>query len=377
MKLPSLTFLTTALFAACFSSPATAQPRPTEREMSFPDVPGYRTLKVDLHMHTVFSDGSVWPNIRVEEAVREGLDAIAVTDHLEYQPHKDDIPHPDRNRSYNIATAAGHNLDSTLIIIRGSEITRSMPPGHANAIFLHDVNPMLVDDPIEAYREAANQEAFTFWNHPAWVGQQSSGIPELSDLHRRLITEGLLHGIEVVNMHDFSVEALEIALENDLVIIGTSDIHGLVDWEFEHYHFGHRPVTLVFASEKSESAIREALRAGRTTVWFRNTLIGRAEHLGPLVSASVDVVSAGYDRNRSVLAVELENASDVEFEMNFLGDYALHTTTDIVRLPPHSRRTLHIKTVDQLTSVSLPFEILNTVIAPDRHYTLSLDVTIE
>ena len=44
--------------------------------IEFPDVPGYLTLKCDLHMHTVFSDGSVWPNIRVQEALRDGLDAI-------------------------------------------------------------------------------------------------------------------------------------------------------------------------------------------------------------------------------------------------------------------------------------------------------------
>ena len=77
-----------------------------ERLIEFPDIPGYQTLKCDLHLHTVFSDGSVWPNIRVQEALRDGLDAIAITDHLEYQPHQDDIPHPDRNRSYEIAVEA-------------------------------------------------------------------------------------------------------------------------------------------------------------------------------------------------------------------------------------------------------------------------------
>ena len=45
-------------------------------------------------MHSVFSDGSVWPDIRVEEAKKDGLDVIAITEHLEYQPWKDDIPHP-------------------------------------------------------------------------------------------------------------------------------------------------------------------------------------------------------------------------------------------------------------------------------------------
>ena len=73
------------------------------REISFPDIKGYLTLVCDFHTHSVFSDGSVWPSIRVAEAQKDGLDAIAVTEHIEYQSHIDDIPHPDRNRSYELA----------------------------------------------------------------------------------------------------------------------------------------------------------------------------------------------------------------------------------------------------------------------------------
>ena len=71
----------------------------SRREIHFPDILGYKTLKCDLHMHTVFSDGLVWPTARVDEAWREGLDAISITDHIEYQPHKKDIP-TNHNRSY-------------------------------------------------------------------------------------------------------------------------------------------------------------------------------------------------------------------------------------------------------------------------------------
>lgn len=53
-------------------------------EISIPGFDGYQTLKCDFHIHTVFSDGSVWPDIRVQEAWQEGLDAIAMTDHIEY-----------------------------------------------------------------------------------------------------------------------------------------------------------------------------------------------------------------------------------------------------------------------------------------------------
>ncbi len=78
-------------------------------EIVFPDLPGYVTLKCDFHIHTVFSDGNVWPTIRPEEAWREGLDVISITDHIEYQSHKDDLP-TNHNRSYEIALPKSEEL---------------------------------------------------------------------------------------------------------------------------------------------------------------------------------------------------------------------------------------------------------------------------
>ena len=114
-----------------------------------------KTISCDFHMHTVFSDGSVWPDIRVSEAVREGIDCISTTEHLEYQPHSKDIPHPDRNRAYELARASARNTN--LIVIAGSEITRQMPPGHSNAIFINDANPILTEDPMDAFEEATGK----------------------------------------------------------------------------------------------------------------------------------------------------------------------------------------------------------------------------
>lgn len=85
------------------------------REVKIPDISGYRTLKCDFHMHTVFSDGRVWPTVRVEEAWREGLDAFAIADHIEYLPHKKDV-RPEFNRPYEIARQSAK--DKGLIIIR-------------------------------------------------------------------------------------------------------------------------------------------------------------------------------------------------------------------------------------------------------------------
>ena len=223
------------------------------RKIVFPDVPGYQTLKCDFHIHTVFSDGNVWPTIRVEEALKDGLDAIAMTEHLEYQPHLDDIPHPDRNRSFNIAKQFATAFD--LIVINGVEITRGMPPGHNNAIFVKDANKIKVEDPMEAFREANRQGAFVFWNHANWVAQRLDGIARLEPMHDTLIQEGLLHGLEVVNDLTYSDEALQIALDHNLVVIGTSDIHGLVDWQYQIPEGGHRPITLWYLPQSGVNRV--------------------------------------------------------------------------------------------------------------------------
>ena len=121
------------------------------RPLRLPDVPGFLTLQCDFHTHTVFSDGKVWPDIRAEEAWREGLDAIAITDHLEYLPHRKDLP-PNHERSFEIAAPHGEKLG--LIVIRGSEITRKMPPGHLNAIFLKASAPLDTPDWRDALKAA-------------------------------------------------------------------------------------------------------------------------------------------------------------------------------------------------------------------------------
>ncbi len=348
-----------------------AQVSPEERRIDFPDVPGYVTLKCDFHLHTVFSDGSVWPNIRVEEAVRDGLDAIAVTDHLEYQPHADDIPHPDRNRSYQIAVESAANQG--LIVINGSEVTRDMPPGHSNAIFVNDANRLLLDDPVAVFREAKRQGAFVFWNHPNWVAQRPDGMATLTDMHRQLIDEGLLDGIEVVNDVTYSEEALAIALEHNLTILGTSDIHGLVDWQYEVPAGGHRPVTLVFATERSATAIREALEARRTAVWFDNLLIGTTDNVVPLVRASLIVAGAEYLEETSVLQVSIENRSDVEYLLENRTDYSFHAGSDLVTVKPHETTRLEVKTADAPASISLRFAVLNALTGPNTHPEIMLE----
>ena len=372
--------LIVAILLLFMVGPASAQHLHEARRIVFPDVEGYLTLSADLHMHSVFSDGSVWPNIRVQEAIRDGIDAISNTEHIEYQPHLIDIPHPDRNRAHDIASAsaaaAEERGEGPLMVIRGAEITRSMPPGHNNAIFLQDVNKLLMDDAVEVFREVKRQGGFAFWDHPNWTAQRPDGIATLTDMHRMLIEEDLLHGIEVVNHTTYSDEALAIALEHDLTIIGTSDIHGLVDWDYEVPQGGHRPVTLVFATERSQDGLKEALVAGRTVAYFKNMLVGKEENLVPLIDASLNVVSASYSGLSMVLDVEIENTSDVSYILDNKTDYTFHANADVVILEAHKTTTLQVKTVERLESVQLEFEVLNGITAPNTHPTITIDVPV-
>jgi 3',5'-nucleoside bisphosphate phosphatase len=364
-----------ALLITCLWPSLILHGQDNNRRIEFPDVPGYLTLKCDLHIHTVFSDGSVWPNIRIDEAVKDGLDAISLTEHLEYQPHKADLPHPDRNRSYQIAKELAKPHD--LLVIHGVEITRKLPPGHANAIFITDANKLNIRDSVEAYREANRQGAFVFWNHPNWISQQRDGVATLTDLHRMLIREKLLHGIEVVNDITFSDEALRIAMDNGLTVMGTSDIHGLVDWQFQLDQGGHRPVTLVFATEKSEEALREALFSRRTVAWFNNLLIGDRQFIGPLVNASVKVTKATYQGPSSVAIVEFENTSDATFILQNRSDYRFHGDSDVILLKPHATTRIEVKTREQKADFDLQFEVLNAITAPNEHPVVTWRVKVD
>ncbi len=334
------------------------------RKIIFPDIPGYKTLKTDLHQHTVFSDGSVWPDIRVMEALLDGLDVISLTEHLEYQPHKTDIPHPDRNRSYELAKAEAKNHN--LIIINGSEITRKMPPGHNNAIFIKDANGLLVKDSVEVFRAAKAQGAFVFLNHPNWTAQRKDGIARLTDMHNMLISEKLLDGIEVVNDDTYSEEALQIALDNNLTIMGTSDIHKLIDWDFKVHEGGHRPVTLVFAKERTEESVKEALFERRTVVNYKDLLIGREPYLVPLLQASITVKSASYTGKTDVLKVVLVNGTNSPIILNNKSGFTLHSNYDVITLQP-GENTIEVKTLERLKELTLNFEVLSAVYAPGKH----------
>lgn len=253
------------------------------KEIRLPQIDGYNLLKCDFHIHTMFSDGIVWPTLRVQEAWEEGLDAIAITDHIEGQPARPGVEKGNHNYPFDLAKEEADRRE--IILIKGGEITRSMPPGHLNALFVKDVNAIDQKDYMKAIEEAHNQGAFIQWNHPGW------GVDSIlwHDVHETLYQKGWLNGIEVFNEFEWYPVALNWVNEKNLTLLCNTDVHDVIERLYDFRTTSHRPMTLVLSKDRTEEGIREALFDRRTLIWFYDTLMGKEDLLQKFFEASIEM----------------------------------------------------------------------------------------
>lgn len=371
----SVLLVTVGLLTALAHEPVTR----ARTAVNIPNIPGYVTLKCDFHIHTVFSDGLVWPSVRSEEAWREGLDAIAITDHIEYQPHKADLT-TNHNRSFEIASAAGRDLG--LVMVKGSEITRSMPPGHMNAIFLTNSAALAVNDWRDAARIAHEQGGFIFWNHPGWERQLKDNKVVWHDEHSWLVAQGFLKGIEVVNGRDYYPEAHQWAIEKKLTLMSNSDIHEPLNLDY-HVHDGdHRPLTLVFATTRSREAIKEALLARRTVVYSANRLIGDEQFLKPIFENSIQfdrtsITAKGTTRT----LLQISNGSDVDYELERTVDLSELKIPKSIVLPAHKTVLFEVAGKAGASEGEKKLEptylVTNLLVGPNQPLVVRLPLTVD
>ena len=297
----------------------------TPNKIVVPDIPGYQTLKGDFHIHTVFTDATVWPVTRVHEAIWEGLDVIAITEHIDTR-HQKYVNQGvftekcDRNFSYELAKkAAGKNI----LIVHGGEISRGMPPGHFNCLFVKDNEALCAaaesqdketnNDNYVAMKnglaEARNQGAFIMWNHPNWC-KQAPNETKMWKEHKEILKDGKMDAIEIYNMAcGYTPEGHKWALDNNLAMLGNSDCHAPFFMEVDYLHGAHRPVTLVFAKEKSLNGVREALDARRSAVFAEGNVYGREQEVLPLLEACLKVKKTQFKEKEII--VEFENVSSI------------------------------------------------------------------
>ena len=277
---------------------------PVRTEIVIPQVCGYNVYKSDLHTHSVYSDGQVTPKYRVREAWLDGLDLIAVTEHIEYRPDEGifyDYLKEYTNKEYKPGTeglgegksmvdlnyavkesqkeAAKHGI----LIIPGTEITRSgTDVGHFNALFTTDNNLIYDKDPVQAIRNAKSQGALVMHNHPGWTRKSIA----MTETEVKAYGDGLIDGVEVMNGVEFYPGIIDRVREGKMFIAANTDIHASTAIEYNVYG-ETRPMTLILAKDKSLGSIREALEAGRTIAYGFGQLCGSEELLLDLFKASV------------------------------------------------------------------------------------------
>lgn len=277
--------------------------------ITLPKIKDFEVISCDFHVHTVFSDGLVWPTFRVLEAWKQGLDCFAMTDHVEYRPHKDNM-NADLNTSYNIAKADADKLG--FMLIKGTEITRKPKTwGHFNALFINDANPIAVDDAKESLLAAKKQNAFIIWNHPGWAVDSTLINPFVEDI----FNEGLIKGIEVYNSSEFYPRAMAWAIDKKLAIIAATDVHGVIEQDNLEKIGTLRPMTLVLTKARSIDGIREALEAARTMAFFQGYIATREEIAIWLTEEYLSVKKV-FSNEKSDFYT-MVNSSSVPFKMVF------------------------------------------------------------
>jgi len=350
------------LTAFCLATEAQLGSR---KEVKIPDISGYLTLKCDLHMHTIFSDGLVWPTVRVDEAWREGLDVIAISDHIEYIPFKDDIP-IHFGRAYEIAKPRADMYG--LILIQAAEITRDMPPGHYNCLFIKDVPALDKPDFWDAIYAAVRQDAFIMWNHPGW--QQKNEIPIWYDEQTKLYQEGHMHGMELVNERSFYPLALQWCVEKNITMLGSSDIHSPTGMFYDLSLGDQRTMTLIFATARTEEAVREALFSGRTAVYTGELLMGKEEFLTQIFQNSIEIVNHDLEIvSEGTYNIQIANNSEIPFKLVSAEQPKGIEYPDEITLYPERTVILQIEVkrnaLNNETGIKLPYTVKNLLINKD------------
>lgn len=305
-------------------------------EFILPQVNGYNIYKADLHTHSIFSDGSVTPEFRVQEAWYDGLDVLAITEHAEYRPYEskmvtylDDLLPKDTKAcntnvinkdadkqgiksdlNYPVRLAEKAAVSYGLTIIPGLEITRTPETlGHYNALFTSDNNTIYDSNPVEAFKNARSQGALIMHNHPGWRRKNL----EQTEFETKVYAEGLIDGIEIMNGSEFYPRAIARAQKEGFFVAANTDIHGSTAEDYRLPGNAARNMTLIFAKDKSVTSLKEALKAHRSLAYSFGTLAGDESLLNDLLKASIATQVVYTNPKNGNRTVSLTNLSSIAY----------------------------------------------------------------
>lgn len=316
-------------------------------------VNGYNLYKADLHLHTIFSDGSVTPEFRVREAWLDGLDVIAITEHVEARSYEQKmldflkgyvgegtkainsrvVEKPADERGFQADLGLPVKLAQTaaetfgIVVIPGAEISR--PPashGHYNALFVTDNNDIYDPDPETSFRKARAQGAVIMQNHPGWRRKEITYL----DFEKDVYSKGLIDGVEVMNGAGVHIESLTRAAEYNLFVTSTTDAH---DTNLECYRLNNavRNMTLILAEDNSLESLKEALLEHRCIAYSFGTFAGDRALLVDFFKASVRCEVLSVDA-KGKKTVKMTNMTSLPFLLDFGGNpLMLNPFTSVLR----------------------------------------------
>ena len=337
--------------------------RPAERrEIILPTIDGYTLYKADFHTHTIYSDGDVTPRQRVREAWYDGLDIVAITDHLEIRTYekfmlkvlapystgkpfkyqnagianKKDKSYPvmaNLNAAYDEAVYYTERENLPIMVVRGTEIWRNTKSiGEFNALFLKDINAICHEDLFESFRRVKEQGGLIMHNHPGYT-RTTTAIAEGEQ--ERAYSEGWIDGVEAVNSTTLYPDIISRCIDRNLFIAANTDAHRPTspDWPAGGEFF--RTMTFIMAKSCTEEDIKEALKAGRTIGYVANNLVGSEKHLAAFINEAVTCRVVAENKKRGEVTYSLTNCCSVPF--------VLHRGKSIHTLAPFTTRNFTLK----------------------------------
>lgn len=304
-------------------------------EIILPQVNGYNIYKGDFHIHTSYSDGRVNPAGRVDEAWRDGLDVMAITDHYEGRRYekrmlkvlapynKDGVPtkyqsgfdanciKADFNEIHEAAVEQRDRSNYNMTIIKGCEMARdSKTHGHFCCLFLEDINTVYDFDLKEAFKKVHKQGGLVVHNHPAWNRDTSDKTP----FHEEVYSAGLIDGVEVANGYSFYPQIIRRCREEKLFMLGCTDVHGMTAHKYKDCG-SFRTMTFIFAKENTEKAIKEALLKRRTIAYSGGELFGEEQWLKDYLNAAVEFRLLGESQDGKSCTYLLTNHTSITYRL--------------------------------------------------------------
>ena len=159
------------------------------------------------------------------------------------------------------------------------------------------------------------------------------------DLPRNEIVFRQLDAIEVYNAETgYSPEAHEWCLKHNLAIIGASDSHAPFFTKIDYMGGQHRVVTLVFAKERSQDGLREAMDDRRTAIFAEGMVYGREKELTQLFHGCVQVKNVKFSPKQ--VRFTLENNSSIPVRLSKAPGSEKYMYSRYIDLPPHSTVTM-------------------------------------